>query len=614
MADLAAPLPIAAAAPPAIPAAPLQHPMLTPFHDRAARGQAALAEWSVTELDQLLAEPIEAVDIPPPVSFSVDQNRLIDRIGEVMLAPDYASVIGLGTAGSGKTASSVYARQRTLHRMLLNKLYKTLEEAEAQHVHVASTNKMASQLEIATINKFLGIGLTPTNADAVTWAIIRGKGVHRILRLKSLMIEECAMLPRHFWLGLNKAAQILRKCPDQPFGGIRMIFIGDPHQLGPVDSNQRHDNMKRKHGGAGRRATPADEVDPELFTTREDMWRHITDTGGVYGGIPVAELRKYKLGMVTNRADVVQWFFEGEEWFDWVALDDHFLLKVAYRQKDDTSYAELLYRLCRNELTEADRAQLNARCLSIPAGKEIEYIRNHMDEFENCRIIAPTHKVCRAVSDLFYQRNPNPAYHFEAIDVCPDPTDQWRKTFLRQLEAVSIKKGMRMVLTAAFTPDNSAKVFPPGTVGEVVDVVTETIDPDTTETITLAPSDWYVIFRPDNLGGHTIAVTRYAENIEDNHKRVLYTRRQIPLICGRVHTIHFVQGMTITDKLVFFPDCFADGQFNTAATRVQNLQQLVIMGAIPYRSILISAKVREWVDGVQMYLDHMESERAKRAV
>ncbi len=102
----------------------------------------------------------------------------------------------------------------------------------------ASTGKAASLIGGRTIHSYLGIGLAKQSADLLYEKLVTTRRLKpKYLELKSLhtlIIDEISMVNDVL---LNKISEYLEliKNNTQPFGGVQMIFVGDLHQLAPVE-------------------------------------------------------------------------------------------------------------------------------------------------------------------------------------------------------------------------------------------------------------------------------------------------------------------------------------------------------------------------------------------
>ncbi len=119
-----------------------------------------------------------------------------------------------GKAGTGKS---------TLLRALR-------EEDDATSIVVAPTGLAAVQVGGQTIHSFFG--LPPRLVKLEDIKPSRKLGLMR--KLKTLVIDEVSMVRSDLMEGIDRSLRLNRKRPNVPFGGVRLVLFGDPHQLPPV--------------------------------------------------------------------------------------------------------------------------------------------------------------------------------------------------------------------------------------------------------------------------------------------------------------------------------------------------------------------------------------------
>ncbi len=132
------------------------------------------------------------------------------------------SVFITGGAGVGKS-------------FLVNKI---VQATTHKNVGVcAMTGCAALLINGSTLHSYLGIGLardTPLQlANKVRKFITINQ---RLVTLQILLIDEVSMLNDELFEKISEFLQIVRK-NKKPFGGVQMIFVGDPFQLCPVEGD-----------------------------------------------------------------------------------------------------------------------------------------------------------------------------------------------------------------------------------------------------------------------------------------------------------------------------------------------------------------------------------------
>lgn len=193
-----------------------------------------------------------------------------------------------GPGGVGKT-------------FLLHILIESLRR-NGQRVSVTATTGVAATLHTngRTIHSWASMGCGDKEvreyARRLRWRGME-KARKRILDTTVLVIDEASMLTPIFFDKLDRLCRTIRKRSDIPFGGIRVIMVGDFFQLGPI--------LKDASGSSS---------------------RHI---------------------------------FQTETWTKMSV--EIFVLTTCVRQESDRSYAEILNRIRLGELTDTDRKKLESR-------------------------------------------------------------------------------------------------------------------------------------------------------------------------------------------------------------------------------------------------------------
>lgn len=152
----------------------------------------------------------------PEFQLTNDQKRASD-----VLNGTFDNVFLTGAAGTGKSE---------LVRRFIRKNYNVVDV-------VASTGSAAMLLGGTTFHSFFGIGLCIGELqDIVAKALFSGKVRGRLMRCSTLIIDEVSMLPGY---ALEVAEHVARQArgSDLPWGGIRIIAVGDFAQLAPVSEN-----------------------------------------------------------------------------------------------------------------------------------------------------------------------------------------------------------------------------------------------------------------------------------------------------------------------------------------------------------------------------------------
>ena len=126
-------------------------------------------------------------------------------------------------------------------------LLRSLRQADdASSIVLAPTGLAAVQVGGQTIHSFFG--LPPRLVKPEDIKPSRKLGLMR--KLKTLVIDEVSMVRSDLMEGIDRSLRLNRKRPHDPFGGVRMVLFGDPHQLPPVvPEGELRGYLHEKFGG-----------------------------------------------------------------------------------------------------------------------------------------------------------------------------------------------------------------------------------------------------------------------------------------------------------------------------------------------------------------------------
>lgn len=180
---------------------------------------------------------------PPKAVLNTTVNRFEPNVplseiefdeGLLWRAIQTHSVLLSGKAGAGKST-------------VLKKFIRHSENAKYNVVVTAPTGIASRNINGKTIYHALGLGLAKESAEQL-WAKIQS-GIKRgfyhttwsfLTTTNILVIDEISMVKADLFNKLDFLFRKARKCPD-PFGGIRLLMVGDFAQLGPVNKNDDSD-------------------------------------------------------------------------------------------------------------------------------------------------------------------------------------------------------------------------------------------------------------------------------------------------------------------------------------------------------------------------------------
>lgn len=125
-----------------------------------------------------------------------------------------------GKAGTGKSTLLEYFRETT----------------KKQVVVLAPTGVAAVNIGGQTIHSFFRFksGITETTAKKAAGKFLKRKSGELYQKISVIVIDEVSMVRADLLDCVDQFLKIIRRRKDAPFGGVKMIFIGDLYQLPPV--------------------------------------------------------------------------------------------------------------------------------------------------------------------------------------------------------------------------------------------------------------------------------------------------------------------------------------------------------------------------------------------
>ncbi len=387
----------------------------------------------------------------------------------------------------------------------------------------------------------------------------------RLRQLRRVFVDEASMIdPVEFSL-LDPFLRAIRRSKE-PFGGVKFVFIGDFHQLGPVRSTNRRTGDKE-------------------YLAEEASILHL-------------------IGKVSEEA-VPKCVYMFQLPIFKELVPNVVLLTQCYRQ-EDVAFVALLHRASVGRLTEEDCKMLE-RCE-----------RTQFPEGVVPTCLVATKKMAKGINDESVKKLPDqwPVVVYPTVWDCT-PKNAARRQRLASLamdilkdvkyEPPTLRRGTLVVVTMN-TQDPSVCN---GRQGKVIDFVrirpppTDEFDDmlplDDEEEIdefaipapaadiyekydwsspvengtTLSPETWYPVIRFVDDGTEHIlkGTTRSIEYPDDGTIRITC----MPLMMAWAMTVHRSQGMTLRYVQYIPENTFADGQGYTALSRVRSLDGLKLV-------------------------------------
>jgi ATP-dependent exoDNAse (exonuclease V) alpha subunit len=200
---------------------------------------------------------------------------------EIMLSGE--SVLLTGPAGAGKT-------------FVLNQFIR-FAKGEGKHVSVtATTGLAATHLGGTTIHSWAGIGVMDSLPHQFADHVAKGRR-EIIEKTDVLIIDEISMLHDFRLDMVDEACRLVRKRPDEPFGGIQIIMSGDFFQLPPIN---RGDS---RAGGFVVNSNVWQQLDPVICYLQEQHRQDDEELLDILNALRGGELRRHHAEKLLARID-----------------------------------------------------------------------------------------------------------------------------------------------------------------------------------------------------------------------------------------------------------------------------------------------------------------------
>jgi ATP-dependent exoDNAse (exonuclease V) alpha subunit len=177
-----------------------------------------LAEWTVQTWNLALNQT------------KLTQNSQNDKTTDLELTEEFSKAYDLmeyskncvfitGKAGTGKSTLLQYFKKRTQKKVVI----------------LAPTGVAALNVGGSTLHSFFRLPPRPLQDNEIK--TVSGKRSKLYKSLETIIIDEVSMVRADMMDVIDKFMRLNSKTPAKPFGGVKMIFIGDLFQLPPVVSN-----------------------------------------------------------------------------------------------------------------------------------------------------------------------------------------------------------------------------------------------------------------------------------------------------------------------------------------------------------------------------------------
>jgi ATP-dependent DNA helicase PIF1 len=382
-------------------------------------------------------------------------------------------------------------------------LIKTMEEyiktsCKNKNMYLCSTTGISAyNIGGMTIHSFMGIGTGDLAVDLLIKRVKRRKMYKdRLLKTDILVIDEVSMLSGELFEKLDLICQNIRKNKIF-FGGIQIVFTGDFLQLLPV------------------------------FNKNKEIYKEIDERLIIESPI---------FSQVFNTNNII-------------------VLKKIFRQKNDTTFINLLMRIRNNTLTSHDIQLLETR-------------QNLSDNAQEHVHLVSSNKKAQIINDTQLNKLKAPKIRYVSSYTSSGKKQDVKELLVKELQfqlnqkginELILKKGARVMLIKNLDIELG---LVNGALGTITDFVK---DISTNHDIPIVKFD-------NSNTKHPISFVSWELEI-DGCKGMAH---QIPLMLAYSITIHKSQSLTLDSAILDLEDCFCDHQIYVALSRLKTLDGLYL--------------------------------------
>lgn len=390
-------------------------------------------------------------------------------------------------------------------------LIKTMEEyiktsQKNKKMYICSTTGISAyNIGGMTIHSFMGIGTGDLPIDLLIKRVKRKKMYKdRIMKTDILVIDEVSMLSGELFEKLDLICQNIRK-NKMCFGGIQIVFTGDFLQLLPV------------------------------FNKNKEIYKEIDERLIIESPL---------FGQMFNTDNII-------------------ILKENFRQKNDTTFINLLMRIRTNTFTNEDIQLLKTR-----------HILSDNTQQQHVHLVS-SNKKAQTINDTQLNKLKTSKIRYVSSYTSSGKDQDTKEILVKELQfqlnqkginELILKKGARVMLIKNLDIELG---LVNGALGTIVDFVQ---DSSTDHDIPIVKFD-------NSNTKHPISVVSWELEI-DGCKGMAH---QIPLMLAYSVTIHKSQSLTLESAILDLEDCFCDHQIYVALSRLKTLDGLYLKSFNPLK-------------------------------
>jgi ATP-dependent DNA helicase PIF1 len=456
--------------------------------------------------------------------MSLDLNPQFQQALELMETADHVFITG--HAGTGKSTLLEHFRENTTQNVAV----------------LAPTGVAALNVKGQTIHSFFGFrpNITP---DIIQYQYKRRgkKGFYK--KLDAIIIDEISMVRADLMDCIDEFLRMHGPNPSLPFGGIRMIMIGDLHQLPPVVTRQEQDLFKDYYSSPYFFSAQVFDELQLKFIELEKIYRQQDQSFiNILSKIRNREITQQEIGQLNQRHQP-----------DFEPDPDNFYIHLT-----TTNYRA---------------QQINKHHLKMLETDEHMFEAELSGDFSTKVLPTELKLKLRVGAQVMLTNN--------------DPEGRWVNGSLGQIIAIESKDGFEREVIKSLSYSKTGQSSGKSTVTDQEMIVRVRLDNG----------------QEVEVESHTWEMYKFIYNPGTNklQAEVVGTFKQYPMILAWAITIHKSQGKTFDQVVIDFNrGTFAHGQAYVALSRCRSLEGIVLLQPFVKSHIQIDSQVGEFMSKMSL--------------
>lgn len=555
---------------------------------------------SDNEQQQIKGDEIQLLPIQRKLKLTEEQYN----IAMLFLSGKLWNIYIGGDAGTGKTVVTEYiiANLENYYRHQIDdqSYYDSISKDSKLKKKITGDNKVIHYLELKigltgsmgvtavnvkgeyikgeTVHSRVGIFKASNDMDPKELANIIGNQKREEIReTEVLIIDECFILNSTFFELINRLYQLV--CGNEfPFGGKRLILVGDPNQLGPIDDRSIDvRNLEISRINEWNRFSNNNLINNNSDYDDDNM----QDENILYSQKETEEVRRYRMEM---------YIFESKSWDDAIGNRIGYLTQIMRQDINDIRFIEFLKKTKMGTLTLDDKkwfidktimktkedpteieTDITKRISDIQSDTVVLYNTNYSVNNFNLLKLANLGTRGRIYNALDEKRNTKittePPYPEKLVLKLTTPV-----MLLKNMIKIGLYNGSKGYVIGFQDKTHFPWVYFPSLNKEDSEKMSF---PEPTEQEQYKPIEDFIL--------DLVKVKR--ENIflikpitwkEEKQNIKLISRTQLPLKVNWASTIHKAQGLTLYKIIIDPSEQRQPGSFYTSITRVRSMDNIVI--------------------------------------